>query len=81
MKEDKKNIKSALLEGLFELILSLICLGVGALIIGLFGVDFDSADIDYDLIILLGLVALVAVFGIFFALVRWIKKTLKKNKK
>lgn len=74
MKKDKKNIGWALLEGLGELVLTLLCLGIGIFIVSLFGVDFESPNIDYDLIILLGLVVFFVILGIICAFVQWIKK-------
>ncbi len=73
MKKDKKNI-GALLEGLGELVLTLLWFGMGVFIFSLFGVDFESLNIDFDLIVLLGLVVFFVVFGIICAFVQWIKK-------
>ncbi len=76
MKRTKKEIGMALLEGLCELVLALICFGIGALLLHLFGVDFTSADIDFDLIILIGVGVFFAVFIAVYFLVQWIKKRL-----
>lgn len=80
MKKDKKHIGWALLEGFGELILTLLCLGIGVFIVGLFGVDFESPDIDYDLIILLGVVVFFVIFGVVYALIKWIKKMVKNKR-
>lgn len=77
MKKDKKYIGLALLEGLGELVLTLLCLGIGVFIVGLFGVDFESPNIDYDLIILLGLAVFFVVLGIICVFVQWFKKILR----
>lgn len=81
MKKDKKSIGLALLEGIGELLLTLVCFGIGASIISLFGVDLELQNIDYDLIILLGLAVFFVVFVIIFAFVQWIKKILREKHK
>ncbi len=77
MKKGKKNIGWALLEGLCELMLTLLCLGTGIFIVSLFDVDFESPNVDYDLIILLGFIIFFVIFGIIHAFVQRIKKILK----
>ncbi len=77
MKKGKKKIGAVLLEGLGELVLTLLCLGIGVFIVGLFDVDFESPNIDYNLIILFGLVVFFVIFGVICALVQWIKKILR----
>ena len=77
MKKDKKELKEALLEGLLEIVLTLIFFGIGALIFSAFGVKLDSPSIDFDLIVLLGIVVPVVVFGLIFVLVQWLKKIIK----
>lgn len=72
MKRTKKEILTALLEGLCELALSLICFGIGALLLHLFGVDITSTDIDFDLIILIGVGIFLALFIGAYFLVQWI---------
>lgn len=81
MKKDKKHIGWALLEGLGELVLTLIFLGIGIFVVDLFGVDFESPNIDYDLIILLGVVVFFMNFGIVYALVQFIKKIILGKQK
>lgn len=80
MKKNKKNIGSALLDALIELVLALICLGIGVFIFNLFGVDFKSSNIDYDLLILLGVVIFFVIFGIVYSLLQWIKKMVKNKR-
>ena len=70
-----------LLEALGELVLTVVFLGIGAVILSLFGVDFKSADTDYELIVLVGVVAFLAVFIASYALTMWIKKLVSKRKK
>ena len=81
MKKDKKKIKSALLEGLVEIVLTLVSFGIGTLIVSLFGVNPDSPNVDGDSIILLGIVAICVTFAVVYAIVQWFKKTIgNKNK-
>ena len=78
MKKDKNNFKENLLEGLLELIFSLIFFGIGALLLRLFGVEIDSPKLDFELITLIGILALVFL-AIIFSLVKWIKDKRKKK--
>ena len=72
MKRTKKQIGMALLEGLGELLLTLFCFGIGALILSLFGVDVFA--IDSDLLLLLGTAVFVGVFVAVYFLIQWIKR-------
>ena len=81
MKKDKKKVKEAVFDVLLEIVLTVICFGIGALIIGAFGFRVDAPNIDFDLIILLGMVALVVVFGIVFVLFQWLKKIINGKQK
>ncbi len=76
MKKDKKKIREVLLEGLAEIVMTLICFGIGALILSLFGVSLELAIIDYELIVLIGIVVPVVIFGTVHALVQWFKKVI-----
>ena len=76
MKKDKQRLREALLEGLLEIVLTLIFLGIGALIIRLFGVNLGSPNMDGDLILLLGIVVFLVVMGTIVALIQWFKKIL-----
>ena len=82
MKFDKKKLSEELLEGLLEIILSLVFFGIGAFIVSLFGVKIDFSELDGDLIILLGILVFAVVFGGIYALVRYFNKrsTKRKNK-
>lgn len=79
MKKDKKKFREALLDGFIEIVLTGICFGIGFLILRLFGVSLDSPKIDFDLIVLLGLIAPVVIFGIVSALISRLKKNQKKK--
>ena len=81
MKKDKKKLKEVLFVGLLEIVVTLIFFGIGALIVGAFGVELDSPNIDLDLIILLGLIVFAVVFGIISALVERLKKMSKSKQK
>ena len=81
MKKDKKKLKEAFLEGILEIVLILIFFGIGALIVSAFGIELDSASIDSDWIILLGIIVLLVVFGLVFALVQWLKKIIGDKQK
>ena len=81
MKKDKNKFKEAFFEGLLEIVLTLIFFGIGALIVSAFGIELDSPNIDFDLIILLGIVVPFAIFGIVCSLVQWLKKIIKGKQK
>lgn len=76
MKLNKKKIYEGLLEALVEIVLTLIFFGIGALIISLFGIKLDSLNTDGDLIVLIGIIVPIVIFGIIYALVRFFKKKL-----
>ena len=78
MKKDKKQIRGALMEALAEIALTLIFFGIGALVIGLFGVKLDSPNIDGDFVILIGIVVLCAIVAIVCAILQWIKKLIDR---
>ena len=81
MKKDKNKFKEAFFEGLLEIVLTLIFFGIGALIVSAFSIELDSPNIDFDLIILLGIIVSVVVFGLVCALVQWLKKIIKGKQK
>ena len=81
MKKDKKKLKDAFFEGLLEIILTLIFFGIGALIISAFGIELDAPNIDFDLIVLLGIIVLAVALIFAFALVKWLKKIIKGKQK
>ena len=81
MKKDKKKLKEAFLEGLLEIVLTLIFFGIGALIVSAFGVELESPNIDFDLIVLLGIIVPVVVLGLVCAWVQWLNKTIKGKQK
>ena len=74
MKKDNRKIKEKLLDVAFEFVLMLVLFGIGALILGLFGVEINIASIDPEFVILVGIVALFLFFGIGCLLAKEIKK-------
>ena len=74
MKKDNRKRKEKLLDVAFEFVLMLVLFGIGALILGLFGVEINIASIDPEFVILVGIVALFLFFGIGYLLVKGIKK-------
>ena len=81
MKKDKKKLKEALFEGLLEIVLTLIFFGIGALIVNALGVELDSPNLDFDGIVLLGMIVPAAVFGLVCAFVQCFKKIIKGKQK
>ena len=82
MKKGKKghigNIGRGILEGLGELVVTVLFFGIGALIASFFGVDSESATVDSELIVLLGILVFFLIFGIIYLSVRWLKKIIRK---
>lgn len=81
MEKDKKKLKEAFFEGLLEIVLTLIFFGIGALIVSAFGVELDSPNIDFDLIVLLGIIVPIVIFGLICTLVQWLKRITKGKQK
>ena len=84
MKKQKKTKLnwSALAEGLGELIVMGIAFLIGAAIIGLLGYSIDDESMDFDLIVLIGLVGLavpLALLGTVAFCITKIKKRLKRK--
>lgn len=79
MKKQKPKFREAIAEVFLELLVTLLCLGIGALILALFGVDFSSPGLDWDLVVLLGCAVFIAVLVAVYALVQWIKNKKEKS--
>ena len=74
MKEKKKRgdkLLDALLEIVMEVVLTLVCFGIGALVMGLFGKGVDFADGDF--IIFIGIIVLVAVTAVACSIIKLVK--------
>ena len=82
MKSKKDAFKENLLEGILEIVFTVIFFGVGAGVIYLFGklfkLNLDVFSMDADGVILLGVVALLVIPFIIAILVNTIKKIMKK---
>ena len=69
-----------MLEIICELALTLVCFGLGAFILHLFGVDGKSLlNMDSDLVVLLSVCIFLVVFIASYYFIQFIKK--RKNKK
>ena len=76
----KSRFREIMLEIICELALTLVCFRLGALILRLFGVNGKSLlNMDSDLVVLVGVGIILAIFVAVYFLVQFIKK--RKNKK
>ena len=78
MNKSKSKFLSILLEIVLELIIALICLGIGILMLWVFGVDFSSPNFDWDIALLLGALIFIILFLLVYFSIDKFKK--KKNK-
>ena len=74
----KENFKENLTDGIVELVLGLVFIGVGALVLRLFSINWDT--VDGDTLILIGIIAL-CVLGLVGCGIYGIHLLLKKKKK
>ncbi|MBR1954525.1 MAG: hypothetical protein IKC58_04895 [Clostridia bacterium] len=79
MKPKKRKIREALVEALLEIVLTAICLALGALVLHLFGVDFSTWGTDPDTLILTGVFAFLFVLALVFIIVQWAKSIAKSK--
>ena len=77
----KKKRREALIEGLLEIIFSLIFFGIGVVIVSLLGHNIDFAAMDGDLLILIGMAVIFLPLGALLSLIEKIKKKAKKKEK
>ena len=75
------RIKDAFFEMLFELILMLFFIGIGFLVLYLFGVKISYKNTDPELLAMIGFGAVAALFAVGYAVWRLIKKIQKKRAK
>ena len=68
-----RTLKPALAEALVEIVLTLIVMGLGGLIIGLFGANIDWSEIDGDMLFLIGASPII-IFGIVYLFINNICK-------
>ena len=78
MKREKGRIKVRLLEALLELVVMLVCVGLGALVILLLGFDLDLSKLDFEIVVLVGVVVFMALLLIANFFVQRIKRLFKK---
>ncbi len=78
-KSKRRKIAEGIGEVIGEIIISLVLFGIGALAVTLFGGSIDSENMDFDLIMLIG-IAIVFIFGaLIFVLWRLFKSKRKSN--
>lgn len=66
-------------EAVAEILLSLLFLGIGAVVLSVFGIDTDAEWLDGDLMMLIGIFAIVIPAAIIFAVVHTVRKRRKNN--
>lgn len=77
MKNSNPKIGETLLEALIEIVLAVICFGIGTLVLNLFGVGFSLWEVDPDRIILIGVFAFLFVLALVCIIVQWAKSIAK----
>lgn len=78
-KKAKTEIKEGCGEAVAEILLSFLFLGIGAVVLFLFGVDMDAEWLDGDLMMLIGIFAIAIPAAIIFAVVHTVRKRRKNN--
>ncbi len=80
-KDEKKISKwrEALFDGIGEIVLTLIFLGVGLAVFALLGLDFDWENTDPDILILVGIAVIALAAGIAFAVYSIFKRRKAKG--
>lgn len=79
MKIDMKKFKEGCGEAIAEILLSLLLFGIGVVVLSLLGVDTDAEWLDGDLMMLIGLCAVIVPLGIIFAVIHIMRKRKKRN--
>ena len=79
MKIDMKKFKEGCGEAIAEILLSLLLFGIGVVVLSLLGVDTDAEWLDSDLMMLIGLCAVIVPVGIIFAVIHIMRKRKKRN--
>ena len=80
-KKRKRKLLGALLEALGEIFGTFLFFGVGAVILALFGVNIDADALDFDLIVLIGIVAPIGILLVICAFVQYVKKAFRGKPK
>ena len=78
-KKAKTEIKEGCGEAVAEILLSFLFLGIGAVVLFLFGVDMDAEWLDGDLMMSIGIFAIVIPAAAIFAVVHIVRKRKKNN--
>ena len=81
MDKDKKKRKEEFFEALLEIVFSVIFFGIGAFIFSAFGFKLDSPNLDFESIVLIGLIVTVVALGLGCTVVQLLKKIFKGNRK
>ena len=79
MKIDMKKFKEGCGEVIAEILLSLLFFGIGVVVLSLLGVDTDAEWLDGELVMLIGLCAVIIPVGIIFAALHILRKRKKRN--
>ena len=79
MKIDMKKFKEGCGEAIAEILLSMLLFGIGVVVLSLLGVDTDAEWLDGDLMMLIGLCAVIVPLGIIFAVIHIMRKRKKRN--
>jgi NADH:ubiquinone oxidoreductase subunit K len=66
-------------EEIAEILLSLLFLGIGAVVLSVFGIDTDAEWLDGELMMLIGIFAIAIPVAIIFAVVHIVRKRKKNN--
>ena len=66
-------------EEIAEILLSLLFMGIGAVVLSVFGIDTDAEWLDGDLMMLIGIFAIVIPAAAIFAVVHIVRKRKKNN--
>ena len=77
-KETKKKIKKALSEGITEIVLSVIFLLSGGIVASLLGICTNK-NVDFSILILIGIAVLLVAFGLIYVLKIITKKRHEKS--
>ena len=77
-KQTNEQLRGGCLEAVGELVLYLIFFGLGLLVVGLFGGNTALDEVDPDLMVLLGILALGIVAAVVFGLIKLLKRK-KRN--
>ncbi len=79
--KNKNETRSALIEGLIEIGLTLVIFVIGVIVFKLLGADMDSSYINDESILLVGILVPIAILWIVSVLVQLFKKVIHKKDK